>query len=89
MGESITVLHCNFDKYGSLNVPCEIKHCRTSIFYSAIKLLHVNVCTQTSQVTAVLVEGALANAANDKELSRHDMKQKAGCSAEHDHSPIW
>lgn len=33
------------------------------------------------QVTAVLVEGALANAANDKELSRHDMKQKAQCGA--------
>ena len=29
------------------------------------------------KVTAVLVEGALANAANDKELSRHDMKQTA------------
>ena len=29
------------------------------------------------EVTAVLVEGALANAANDKELSRHDMKQTA------------
>eukprot|EP00913_Durusdinium_trenchii_P020062 g18854.t1 len=27
-------------------------------------------------VTAVLVEGALANAANDKELSRHDLKLK-------------
>ena len=25
----------------------------------------------------MLVEGALANAANDKELSRHDMKQTA------------
>lgn len=31
----------------------------------------------SAKVTAVLVEGALANAANDKELSRHDMKQKA------------
>jgi hypothetical protein len=31
------------------------------------------------KVTAVLVEGALANAANDKELGRHDMKQKACC----------
>ena len=30
-----------------------------------------------AEVTAVLVEGALANAANDKELSRHDLKLKA------------
>jgi len=35
--------------------------------------------SQRTEVTAVLVEGALANAANDKELSRHDMKEKAGC----------
>ena len=35
------------------------------------------VAAYVAKVTAVLVEGALANAANDKELSRHDMKQTA------------
>eukprot|EP00434_Breviolum_minutum_P007155 symbB.v1.2.006315.t2/scaffold354.1/size221495/10 len=44
------------------------------IFFTSL-ILTVSVSLM-NLVTAVLVEGALANAANDKELSRHDMKEK-------------
>ncbi|CAK9090225.1 Cation channel sperm-associated protein 1 (CatSper1), partial [Durusdinium trenchii] len=63
------------DSISAVYMPIVIVRPEYIIYFVAV-ILTVSVALM-NLVTAVLVEGALANAANDKELSRHDMKQKA------------
>eukprot|EP00913_Durusdinium_trenchii_P025019 g23484.t1 len=62
------------DSISAVYMPIVIVRPEYIIYFVAV-ILTVSVALM-NLVTAVLVEGALANAANDKELSRHDMKQK-------------
>ncbi|CAJ1341529.1 unnamed protein product [Effrenium voratum] len=62
------------DSISAVYMPICIIRPELIIFFVAV-ILTVSVSLM-NLVTAVLVEGALANAANDKELSRHDLRQK-------------
>jgi len=62
------------DSISSVYIPICVVKPQLIMFFIAV-VLTVSVSLM-NLVTAVLVEGALANAANDKELSQHDLKQK-------------
>ncbi|CAK8993848.1 Cation channel sperm-associated protein 1 (CatSper1) [Durusdinium trenchii] len=62
------------DSISSVYIPICIVRPEYILFFILV-VLTVSVSLM-NLVTAVLVEGALANAANDKELSRHDLKLK-------------